>query len=75
MRRIMAGYDPCSMRARFILGVLLVGIVAGGLSGCIVVPGYATPAPVYVAPPPAPVYVAPAPVYVWGGWGWRRHWR
>jgi hypothetical protein len=56
---------------------LLVGLVAGGLSGCIVAapgpPAYVAPAPVYVAP--APVYVAPAPVYVWAGWGWRRHWR
>jgi len=55
---------------------LLAGLVAGGLSGCIVVPGppaYVAPAPVYAAP--APVYVAPAPVVVWGGWGWHRHWR
>ena len=65
--------------------VVLVGLAAVGLSGCVLVPagyatGYATPAPGYVTPPPAYaapalVYVAPAPVYVWGNWWWRRHWR
>ncbi len=52
---------------------VLIALGTAGLSGCIVVPGYATPGPVYVAP--RPVYVTPAPVYVWGGWGWHRQWR
>ena len=70
------------IRRRIFPWVVLVGLVAVGLSGCIVVPvpGYATHAPGYGTPPPAyaapaPVYVAPAPVYVWGPWWWHRHWR
>jgi len=59
--------------------VVLVGLVAVGLSGCILVPvpGYATHAPGYGTPygAPAPVYVAPAPVYVWGPWWRHRYWR
>jgi len=77
------GIEPIT---RNILWVVLVGLVAIGLSGCVLVPvGYAPPpAPgygYYMAPPPgyvapAPVYVAPPPVYGWGHWGWgRRHWR
>jgi PXPV repeat (3 copies) len=72
---IMRGIAPWVFRA-----VLLVSLVAGGLSGCVVAgppayvaPAYVAPAPVYVAP--APVYVAPAPVVVWGGYGWHRRWR
>jgi hypothetical protein len=81
MRRIMTD-RPNSVHTQFIRRkivplALLVGLVAGGLSGCIVAApaprAYVVPAPVYVAP--APVIVAPAPVVVWGGWGWHRHWR
>jgi len=61
---------------RIVALALLIGLVALGLSGCIVAPGppaYVAPAPVYVTP--APVYVTPAPVIVSGGWGWHHHWR
>lgn len=72
------------IRRKIFPWVVLAGLVAVGLSGCIVVPvpgpGYATQAPGYGTPAPAygasaPVYVAPAPVYVWGPWWWHRHWR
>ena len=70
------------IRRRMFPWAVLVGLLAVGLSGCIVVPlpGYATPAPGYgPAPPaygaPAPVYVAPPPVYVWGPWWGYRRWR
>jgi hypothetical protein len=70
------------IRRRIFPWVVLVGLVAVGLLGCIVVPvpGYATHAPGYGTPPPAygapaPVYVAPAPVYVGRPWWWHRHWR
>jgi hypothetical protein len=61
-------------RSRRILGgVLLAGVIAATLGGCVVAPGYAAPAPVYYAP--APVYYAPAPVFVYGGrWQGRRGW-
>jgi hypothetical protein len=66
---------------RIFSSVVLVGLVAVGLSGCIVVPvpGYATHGPGYGAPPPAygapgPVYVVPPPVYL-GPWWWHRRWR
>jgi len=67
------------IRRRIVPWVMLVGLLAIGLSGCIVVPvpGYATHAPGYGTPygAPAPVYVAPAPIYVWGPWWRHRHWR
>jgi len=70
------------IRRRIFPWVVLVVLVAVGLSGCIVVPipGYATHTPGYGTPPPAygapaPVYVAPAPVYVWRPWWWHRPWR
>jgi hypothetical protein len=70
------------IRRRIFSWVVLIGLVAVGLSGCIVVPvpgyasyapGYGTPPPVYGAP--AAVYVAPPPVYFWGPWWWHRRWR
>ena len=76
---------------RIIFSMVLIGLVAVGLSGCIVVPGYAGPGPGYAGPGyagPPPGYVAPRPVYVappsiyfgggyyGGGWyGGRRYWR
>ena len=68
------------IRRRILSSVVLVGLLAVGLSSCIVVPapGYATQGPGYGASPAAygpSVYVAPPPVYVWGpSWGYRR-WR
>jgi hypothetical protein len=63
------------IKRRIFPWVVLVGLVAVGLPGCIVVPvpvpGHGNYAPGYGAPPPA--YGVPAP-----GWGpgWRhRHWR
>jgi hypothetical protein len=78
------GIEPITRNS--FLWVVLVGLVAIGLSGCVLVPvGYAPPPDpgygYYAAPPPgyvapAPVYVAPPRVYGWGHWGWgRRHWR
>jgi hypothetical protein len=68
------------IRRRILASVVLVGLLAVGLSGCIVVPvpGYATQGPGYGAPPAAygsSVYVAPPPVYVWGPWWGYRRWR
>ncbi|HYF09408.1 MAG TPA: hypothetical protein VD970_17445 [Acetobacteraceae bacterium] len=53
--------------------VLLLGVAAVGLGGCVVYPdgglspgpAYVAPAPVYIPPPPPPVVVAPRPYY-WG---------
>jgi hypothetical protein len=79
------------IRRRILSSVVFVGLLAVGLSGCIVVPvpGYATQGPGYGAPPVAygpgygappaaygsSVYVAPPPVYVWGPWWGYRRWR
>ncbi len=61
---------------RVAAALVLAGVVAAGLSGCVLVP-----APVPVAGPvvvaPRPVVVAPAPVYGYygyygHGYGWRR---
>jgi hypothetical protein len=55
------------IRRRILSSVVLVGLLAVGLSGCIVVPvpGYATQGPGYGAPPAAygPGYGAPPAAY------------
>ena len=62
---------------RFLATVVLVGVMATMLGGCVVSPGYVAPAPVVVAPAPvvvapAPLVVAPAPFVVYGR-GWRHY--
>ncbi len=55
------------MKLRVVRLVLVLVVVAGGLSACILVPArpvYAPPPPVY-APPPPPVYAPPPCRWVW----------
>ncbi len=53
---------------RVAVGLLVMGLVAVGASGCVVVPGpYAVAGPPVVVAPP-PVVVAPAPVYGYHGY-------
>jgi hypothetical protein len=67
----LAGATPAEARTYVSVGIGLPYYAA---------PVYAPPPVVYYAPPPvyyapAPVYYGPAPVAVYGGWGYRHHWR
>ncbi len=54
--------------------VLLIGLVAAGLSGCYVVPAPPPPGPGVSPPPPAHVVATPQCGWRYGvgwyGWGW-----